>query len=426
MSSAEHSRTILIVSYDFPPRSVHSAARTAAIATTLANSGWRVITVCCAPDGTVPRDEVWAAQLEAQGVEIVRTKTLTRVEVQVDGSIKTPPPFLSAMRRWLRQWSLQPDIYVAWRKEALRCIEEVLASTSVNMLYAAAPPFSDFTLVQDIAEQHAIPFAVDYGDRWLGNPLHSLPTPMHRNRSEAMEESVLRKAAMIFTTTRRMKEDLLRRFRYLTHEEILIVPHGYDAGEFEHLSAEPHEGCFITAYQDFHGVDSPQPLLKALKLLLAKRPELRGRVVVQFIGPMREKHRHLIKKWKLQDIVRTHAFLDRPRALSVLVNSDLLCCLAGQDSPAASAVVGDYLGARKPLLVCAPEGTIVSTAKELAPTYHAPYSQVKLIVPVLERAIDDQLSRRPVAPTFHKSSSCNYAVNGREVSRVLGMAMKMV
>lgn len=210
MNTAQPSRSILIVSYDFPPRAVRTAVRAANVATFLAKNEWRVHVVCCAPDGTVRRDEVWASQLEQDGIQIHRTKPLKRIEVLPNGSIKTSNPRLLKLQRWFKQWSMQPDVYAPWRKAALRSIEQIIADESINILLAVAPPFSDFTLVQETAERNAIPFAVDYGEVWLDHPEHSYPTPMHRNGAAQMEQELLRKAAVILSTTRRTKEDLLR------------------------------------------------------------------------------------------------------------------------------------------------------------------------------------------------------------------------
>ncbi len=427
MSTAQPSRSILIVSYDFPPRAVRTAVRAANIARFLAKNEWRVHVVCCAPDGTVRRDEVWASQLEQDGIIINRAKPLKRVEVLPNGSIRTSNPRLLKLQRWFKQWSMQPDVYAPWRKSALRSVEQIIADESINILLAVAPPFSDFTLVQDIAERTAIPFAVDYGDVWLDNPEHSYPTPMHRNGAAQMEQELLRKAAVILSTTRRTKEDLLRRFRFLNHEEIMIVPHGFDEEEFSALVQEPNEKLVITAYQDFHLDTSPKPMFKALRGLLNAHPELRSRVQLNIIGIVRENHRSLLRKWKLQDVVHVNMHADRPQALEIVANSTLLWYSSPHDSAAASAIVGDYLGARKPLLMTCPKGTKLSTAAEYTRVFHSEENKPKDIAGQLElifRAWTEHSLAIP-ATQLAKCHSLNYATTLREVSRMLGMSMKL-
>ncbi len=425
--SAQPQRTILIISYDFPPRAARSAVRTASIARFLAENDWKVFVLCCAPDGTVRRDEVWAAHLEECGVHIVKTKTISRVEMLSGGHVKTFAPALLKIRRWFSQWSAQPDVYTSWRKEAKPLIDDLIKEHSINMLFASAPPFSNVTLTQEVAEESNIPFAFDYGDVWQGNPAHSLPTPIHRKRSSGMEMEALRKAAVILSSTRRTKEDLLRRFRFLNHEEIMIVPHGFNADELEGLQAEPSEQLLITAYQDFYPNASPKPMLKALRTLLTKRPELRSRIHVSIIGIVREQHRRLISKWRLGDVVSVNALADRLHSLNVMSSSDVLWYCSQTDSEAASPVVGDYLGCAKALLMTCPNGTTLSTAREYARVFHAQPTSVQGIVSQLEAIIDVWKSGglESTATQRAKANTLNYASTLREVSRVLGMNMRL-
>ena len=329
MSTLENERTILVISYDFPPRGARNATRAAHVATALTRNGWRTIVVSCSPDNFVQRDEEWAQRLRNEGVEIHTTPSLLRSDAPTGARVRTPSPRMQRMKRWWRQWRQQPDEYAAWRRNALPVIEEILAASTVNMMLAVGPPFSDFVLTQEIAEKHGIPFALDYGDTWLDSPLHAVPTPMHQKRSLAMEESALRKAALIFTTTRRSKEALLRRFRYLTHEDILIVPHGYDESEWdtpldptvreylEELPTKPAGACLITAYQDMHEDATVRVLLKAVRQICAKNPEMRSAFRVRIIGLVRPKHRHLVRKWKLADVVDIRTEVERSKACEI-------------------------------------------------------------------------------------------------------------
>ena len=427
MSSAQHSRRILIVSYDFPPRAVRGAVRAANLAKFFAQNEWGVDVICCAPDGTVRRDEVWAAQLEQAGVNTHRTKPLKRVEVQANGLIKTTAPRLLSLMHWFKQWSFQPDVYTAWRKEAMPMVEKLLREQSVNIILGVAPPFSDFTLVQEIAEQFEIPFALDYGDVWLDNASLHYPTPMHAKRSSQLEQELLRKTALIISTTRRTKEDLLRRFRFLNHEEIMIVPHGFDAEDFEGIEVERSDRLLIAAYQDFHLDASPKPMFKAVRQLLTQRPELRSQLHINIIGVVRESHRNLLRKWKLQDVISINGLADRTQALNVISNADVLWFCSRYDSAAASAIVGEYHGARKALLLTCPAGHILNNAKEYAPVFHCEATKVRAIIAQLEAVHQAWKNSKlqPSAQQLAKTHSLNYPTNLREVSRLLGMNMKL-
>lgn len=437
MSSSENERTILIISYDFPPRAVRGATRAAHLAVSLARNGWRTIVVACSPDNYVNRDEVWLQSMTDAGVEVHTTAPIRRNDAPAGARVSTPSPLVRRWSRWWRQWRQQPDEMISWRRNALPVIDDILAATTVNMLLAVGPPFSDFTLAQEVAEQHSIPFALDYGETWLESPLHTMPTPMHRTTSLKLEEAALRKAALIFTTTRRTKEDLLRRFRYLTHEDILIVPHGYDEGEWTldmdarvreycaDLPPVPAGACLITAYQDFHEDDTIRMMLKAIRQLCAKKPELRSRLRVRIIGLVRPKHRHLVRTWKLADVVDIRTIADRPVACAMVKKTDIAWYVSRHDSDAGSAIIGDYCGAKKPVLVHCPSGRFVSVVQEVLPCIHAEAGSAKQIRAGIEAALDAWSAGSLAVKDSAKRDACSYAVSTKEMSRLLGIGMKM-
>ena len=437
MSSAENERTILIISYDFPPRAVRSGTRAAHLAVSLARNGWRTIVVACSPDNFVNRDDVWLQSLADQGVEVHLTAALRRSDAPAGARVATPSPLIRRWSTWLRQWRLQPDETAAWRRPALPVIEQILANNTVNMILAAAPPFSDFTLAQEVAEKHSIPFALDYGETWFESPLHITPTPMHRTSSLKLEEAALRKAGLIFTTTRRTKEDLLRRFRYLTHEDILIVPHGFDEREWSgpedervrdycaDLPAVPKGACLITAYQDFHEDNTIRLMLKAIRQMCAKKPELRSQLRVRIIGLVRPKHRHLVRKWKLGDVVDIRTMAHRPEACALVARTDIAWYVSRHDRDAGSAIIGDYCGAQKPVLLNCPAGPFVSATQELLPCVHAQAQSAKQIRQGIEAALEAWFAGTLAVNASAKRDACSYTVSTKEMSRLLGIGMKM-
>jgi len=109
MSSSENERTILIVSYDFPPRAVRGATRAAHLAVSLARNGWRTIVVACSPDNYVNRDDVWLQSMTDAGVEVHTTAPIRRSDAPAGARVSTPSPWVRRWSRWWRQWRQQPD-----------------------------------------------------------------------------------------------------------------------------------------------------------------------------------------------------------------------------------------------------------------------------------------------------------------------------
>lgn len=426
MHSNADQRTVLFIAYHFPPRGERIGLRTSTIATNLGEYGWKSLVLTCSPDGTTPRDEGWAQQLEEQGVEIYRTKAFRRVPTQADGSIKLPSPRLRRMSRWLKQWMQQPDVFIAWRTEALRMAEQIMRDHYVNIICAAAPPFSDFLIAQEIGQKFNVPFAIDYGDIWVDNPDHIYPTPFHREKVRAMEETLLKQSAMIFTPTRATKEDILRRHRFLTHEEIAIAPHGFDGREFpQHIKPDAHNGFVMTHYGDFANGESPKYVLTALKNLRAKREDIRAQFTLRIAGLVRNSHRKLLRKWELQDCVQLLGATERNAALQHVMESNVLWLNLAEDSPAGSAYLGDYFGARKPIFLTSPAGSIRTMAMDSKAAFACDGKDVATIQKTLEELFDAWKRNALPHPNEQYLAQFDRAAQAKEVSRHLGMSMRL-
>lgn len=426
MNEITDKRTVLIVAYNFPPRAERYGLRTANIARNLLDHGWKPVVLTCAPDGTCNRNEGWAAELEEAGVEIYRTKPFKRIPAQPDGSVKVPSPRVTSMKRWFAQWNRQPDIYIAWRNEALRMSEQIMRDHYINVILGVAPPFSDFTLAQEIATNYAIPYTIDYGDIWNENPLHAYPTPAHQRKVKAMEEHLLKQAAMVFVPTRTTKEDLLRRHRFLTHEEITIVPHGYDVREYN-TSVQPNKtnGCVLTHYADFTNGETPKHMFTALKNLRAKREDIRNQLHIRIVGLLRERHKKLIRKWQLHDVVHHFPTTERATAVHLCLESDALWLCLQHDTPAGHPVLSDYIAMRKPVLLTAPRGALHKVVTDSQAGFVSEPKDVATITQHLEKIFDAWKSNALPKPQEQFAEQFN-CVNGvKDVSRHLGMSMRL-
>jgi glycosyltransferase involved in cell wall biosynthesis len=184
----------------------------------------------------------------------------------------------------------------------------------------------------------------------------------------------------VITTNRRVKELILRRHPFLTYHDIEILPQGFDPADYAGLTAPPAEKgaarsrrrkMRITYAGVFWEDRTPEAFLQALHDLFEAKPKLRGRIEAVFIGTFREENRRLVTRLALQDTVNVMGYLPHRECVRELVGSDLLWMIVGDDVGSPGKVY-EYIGARKPILGCAPEGFIRSTIEEAGGTVVAP------------------------------------------------------
>ena len=108
----------------------------------------------------------------------------------------------------------------------------------------------------------------------------------------------LKAADKIIATNRRIKEKLINYYKFLTFEDIYIIPHGYDTADFENLSVEKKSNnkMRITYSGIFYEFITPKYFLKAFKKITIERPDIASNIELHFIGLLKKENKKLIRK----------------------------------------------------------------------------------------------------------------------------------
>src|SRR5207302_6353708 len=108
----------------------------------------------------------------------------------------------------------------------------------------------------------------------------------------------------------------------------------------------------------FLGQRSPRPLLDALRRLLERRGELRGRVLVRFVGDLRPSDRGWAGTLGIDDAWEETGFLPHRDSIAAQRAADVLVLLIphnkGRGDQVLSGKVFEYLAARRPILAAVP------------------------------------------------------------------------
>jgi glycosyltransferase involved in cell wall biosynthesis len=174
-----------------------------------------------------------------------------------------------------------------------------------------------------------------------------------------METEVLTRARRIVVINRFMKEKLLQRYKFLSHEDITIIPHGFDEQDFapyRHLSPDPN--YFTITHSGLFPDDlTPKYFLKALSIYLKKNQEAKHKIRAVFVGLMRKPHEKLVKKYNLGENVVLKGYLPHSECIKELMQSDILWMMSPNNIVTPSRLY-EYIGARKPILISIPNGNI--------------------------------------------------------------------
>ncbi|HTY58679.1 MAG TPA: glycosyltransferase family 4 protein [Bacteroidota bacterium] len=372
-------RRVLVIAYYFPPMGLSGVQRTLKFVKYLSGFGWHPTVLTVEPRGYFAEDTTLLAELEGMHVTIERTRPSGPARLLGKRSVvEIPAEWKRKLLSRLSDTFFIPDNKIGWRRRAVARALALHRETPFDLVFATGPPFTSFLIGRKLKRKINKPLVFDYRDPWVDNPFKFYPTPLHRLANIRLERKALRSSSHVITTNRRVKEQILRRHRFLTYHDIDIISQGFDPDDFPPLPGRgAHAGergdrrMRITYAGVFWEDRVPDYFLRALHALFAEKPRLRGRIEAVFAGKFREENMKLVTKLGLQDTVRVLGYLPHRECVRELCASDVLWMTVGDDVGSPGKVY-EYIGARKPILGLVPEGYLKSTILEAGGTVVAP------------------------------------------------------
>jgi glycosyltransferase involved in cell wall biosynthesis len=387
-------RRVLVIAYYFPPMGLSGVQRTLKFVKYLSRFGWHPTVLTVEPRGYFANDDTLLQELEGMNVRIVRTPPSGPARLLGKKSeIEIPAEWKRKLLSRLSDTFFIPDNKIGWRRRAVARALALHRETPFDLMFATGPPCTAFLIGRKLKRKINKPLVFDYRDPWVDNPFKFYPTPLHRLANVYLERKALRASSHIITTNRRVKEQILRRHRFLTYHDIDIISQGFDPDDFllPKGAREVQPGVRgdrrmrITYAGVFWEDRVPDFFLRALQALFAEKPRLRGRVEAVFAGKFRDENMRLVTKLGLQDTVRVLGYLPHRECVRELCASDVLWMTVGDDVGSPGKVY-EYIGARKPILGLVPEGYLKSTILEAGGTLVAPQD-----VTAIKNAIEEFL-----------------------------------
>jgi len=362
------SRRVLIVAYYFPPFGLSGVQRTLKFVKYLPQFGWEPTVLTVDPVGYVAHDESLLEDLSSTEVRIVRTGAAGPGKLFANREVKLPS---ERMRKFLSRVSdtfFIPDNKIGWKHQAVARGMELHGEKPFDLLFATAPPFTDFLIGEILKKYTSLPLVFDYRDPWVEYPFKFFPTPYHKWRNIVLERRALRASSHVVTTNRRVKELLIQRHPFLTHHDIDIIPQGFDPDDFTSLEKPEKRatGRMRITYAGIFWEDRvPDYFLQALHDVFIEREDIRGNIEARFIGHFRDENMTRVRQLHLEEAVTVTGYLAHRACVQELVESDVLWMIVGDDLGSPGKVY-EYIGAGKPILGCVPEGFLKNTILEAA------------------------------------------------------------
>ncbi len=365
------SLNVLVIAYYFPPMGLSGVQRTLKFIKYLPEYGWNPIVLTSNPVAYYAFDETLNADIETT-TPIYRTEEdITKfARKNHNSTINYPSKFAKNIQSKLLQTFILPDSRRSWLKLAVKKAEEVFANHQIDLIFATAPPFTDFLVAKTLSEKYDVPYTIDYRDLWADNPYYFYPTFFHKNYAINLEQRVLETTARAIVITRDMKNALLNRYRFLNHNDVAIIPHGYDRADFEKNNQQiKSNGKMVITHSGIFSADlTPIPFLNAVKLLFKENPKIAEKIEFRFLGLLQKQYQRKIAKLKYADAFNLLGYVEHSEVIKHLLSSDLLWLMFPKPIVTPSRFY-EYLGANKPILVSSYPNEITKIAESTGASF---------------------------------------------------------
>jgi glycosyltransferase involved in cell wall biosynthesis len=366
---------VLVITYYFPPLGLSGVQRTLKFTEYMKDYNWEPTVLTTRKVGYYAHDHSLLKEAEEAGIRIIRTEGNDPNSLLYKlGTIKLPREKVRKTLNRISQTVFIPDNKISWASKAMRKAKKILAQEKFDLIFVSCPPFSVFVKACQLKKKFNIPLAVDYRDLWYESYFSFYPTLLHKYLNKRLEYNSLKSADKVIVTNRKIKEKLLNNFKFLTFEDVVIIPHGYDLKDFEIVqSVQKSNDKMIIGYSGiFLEYNTPVYFLRAFKQIVKERPDIASKIELHFIGHLRKENKRFVRRLNIQEYVKDLGYLEHRISIQKLLSCDVLWLMVGEKRNIDAILPGkihEYMGTKKPIIGCVPDGAAKYALEEYGASF---------------------------------------------------------
>lgn len=384
-------RRVLVVTYYFPPSGGVGVQRTLKFIEHLPALGWEPVVL--APRGAAYRVmdpgllRTLDADLEVHRVLCVEPAGVRAVARRIARRLRpgrspgsptsgVPPPAGASSRGALRGWlngawaawvrtMFVPDEQMGWVPLAARAAAAIHARQAVDVIYSSSPPASTHLAAGLAKSLTGRPWVADLRDPWVGNAFAPRRSRLRERLEGWLESWVVRHADRVIFATPGLRARYVARYPSRA-TRFLTITNGYDRAEIGEPAPQRGSagGTFRLVYAgSVYGTHELRIFLDGLEEAVERRPALRDRLRVEFVGWMTPENHRLAtdRRGRLGPVLSVEGFVPRAEAQARVRSADASLLLLA-DGPDRDLFVGaklfESIGLDRQVLAMAPPGDV--------------------------------------------------------------------
>lgn len=360
---------LLIIAYYFPPIAMGGVHRALKIAKYIQNYGWKPIVLTTSPKKLTVVDEYLLEEANRSGIIIERTGD----QIINSGSkitIIQKEGFVKIKKLWTSFFNV-PDPQSCWKNKALKKADEIWKKyDGFDLIFATAPPFTDFLVGQELKKKYKKNLVIDYRDPWVDSyNLNFYPTSLQRIFNESKEKLVIRDANLVLTTNRRTKELIIQRYNNIDYNDVKIYPHIYDKENFNtaKLKNLPYTTKLRITYTGSMYSRGLKMFFKSIQKFKVKYSSISNEFEFLYLGLVTKDLIKMANSFGIKSLLNLPGYVNHHECVKYLISSDALFLHIKNRKNSDAAYQGmtaDYIGSGKYIVACIPEGVTKNILRE--------------------------------------------------------------
>lgn len=391
---------ILLFSYAFPPMQVPMTSVVIKPMAALARYGYDVDVLCCEPFSNYTKiDE------SLQSFADEHFNNIYRMAI----------PDTRVAKYWSRSPKLagMPDLMGVMQN----CAYQQMLKMDLGS-YDAVLTWSPFHSINPVIERlkrkrNNFRWIAQFSDPWANNPLDQ--RKFVKWWSSRNEPKCLQAADYIVYSSARTRDSIIEKYGPALAAKSCVIPHPFEERLYPQRNKIEGARVKFTSVGTLFGSRSPEPLFKAISVLLSRRSDLLEKIAIEFVGPI------------LPDMLQTEAALSLPKeifsttastsyveSLNKMRQSDVLVLIEADvaNNLFVPSKLSDYIGSNTPIIGITPPGDIKDILDNLGAT-SIPPNDIGGIADAIETAVD-QIFTGPrngwANATYRQKFSCDSVV----------------
>ncbi|MBN1481687.1 hypothetical protein EH223_04925 [candidate division KSB1 bacterium] len=363
-------KTVLIITYYWPPAGGPGVQRVLKFARYLPHFGWSPV-ILTVTNGEYPAiDETLQKDIDADVIVhktrsfepfvLYRLLTGQKSDTKISTFVLTEDSqggFARRFASFLRGNLFIPDARIGWLPFAVKAGWRILKAQNIDLFFSTAPPMTTHLIAKSLAKKSGLPWVADFRDPWTDvfyyHTLKRTRPAVALDRH--LEQSVLRSANVLVTVSPTLQKLFVAKTATTCH----VIANGYDEDDFKERAAAPNDNKLHVVHAGHLAINqNPLGLWAALHQLTQEDDTLSQKLQLDFYGSIHSRIRQSLDDLGLLPICKFYSYIPHDQLVAVMKRATLLFFVVPSTSYAKGILTSklfDYMGAGRPILGIGPE-----------------------------------------------------------------------